>query len=85
MRSFKSKILSAVACVAPVLAAALPGHGEVARQHNEPLPLHLGTLRSAPLSRARSCHSKRLLNYRRHPAELRASDLQRAMHRLFVS
>ncbi|KAF2996911.1 hypothetical protein E8E13_005861 [Curvularia kusanoi] len=41
MRSFKSKILSAVACVAPVLAAALPSHGEVARPHSESLPLHL--------------------------------------------
>ncbi|KAF2629165.1 hypothetical protein BU25DRAFT_338018 [Macroventuria anomochaeta] len=39
MRSFKSKMLSAVACVAPVLAAALPSRGEVAQLHNEPLQL----------------------------------------------
>ncbi|KAF9693086.1 hypothetical protein EKO04_008941 [Ascochyta lentis] len=39
MRSFKAKVLSAVACVAPALAAALPSHGEVARPHNEPVQL----------------------------------------------
>lgn len=39
MRSFKSKVLSAVVCVAPVLAAVLPSHGDVARLHNERLQL----------------------------------------------
>ncbi|UPX10323.1 uncharacterized protein EKO05_0000989 [Ascochyta rabiei] len=39
MRSFKAKVLSAVACLAPALAAALPGHAEVARPHHEPLQL----------------------------------------------
>lgn len=44
MRSFKSKVLSAVACIVPALAVALPSHGEVARPHNE--PLQLGMLHS---------------------------------------
>ncbi|KAF1930194.1 uncharacterized protein M421DRAFT_419242 [Didymella exigua CBS 183.55] len=39
MRSFKSKVLSAVAFAAAGFAAALPSHGEVARLHNEPLQL----------------------------------------------
>jgi hypothetical protein len=39
MRSFKSKVLSAVAFAAAGFAAALPSHGEVARPHNEPLQL----------------------------------------------
>lgn len=39
MRSFKSKVLSAVAFAAAAFAAALPSHGEVARPHNEPLQL----------------------------------------------
>ncbi|KAF3039893.1 hypothetical protein E8E12_004542 [Didymella heteroderae] len=39
MRSFKSKVLSAVAFAAAGFAAALPSHGEVARPRNEPLLL----------------------------------------------
>ncbi|KAJ4406564.1 hypothetical protein N0V91_004506 [Didymella pomorum] len=41
MRSFKSKVLSAVAFAAAGFAAALPSHGEVARPHNEPLQLEV--------------------------------------------
>ncbi|KAH6629713.1 hypothetical protein C7974DRAFT_191269 [Boeremia exigua] len=39
MRSFRSKVLSAVACVPAVLAAALPARGDVARPYSEPVQL----------------------------------------------
>ncbi|KAJ4355164.1 hypothetical protein N0V95_003186 [Ascochyta clinopodiicola] len=63
MRSFKAKVLSAVACVAPALAAALPSHGEVARPHHE--PLQLGPLQ-ASICVYRLAHPPQILNFTAH-------------------
>ncbi|KAJ4989601.1 hypothetical protein SVAN01_04818 [Stagonosporopsis vannaccii] len=42
MRSFKSKLLSAAACVPAIFAAALPSHGDAPRPtHNEPVHIDI--------------------------------------------